>query len=296
MNLRRLSHVVALADELHFARASARAHLSQSAFSRSIQAVEQELGLRLFDRDTDGVRVTPAGRLVIERARKLLFDARSLQWEVALYRDSQLGDTAFGVGAMVSATMLAPVLSELRRGHPLATFRIEQSHTTQLLTHLQGEEIEFFIADISHLRAGPSLEITPLPHRDVRFYVRSGHPLANRDNPLSDVWRYGLGSVSVSSQTRARFLEQLPPQAGQSPALALECDDFAVLRSITLATDTVLIATEAAVAEDLRDGTLVPLQVRDAPAMQASFGIVALRDRTPSPMARRIMTLILAQE
>lgn len=293
MNLRRLSHLVALADELHFARASARVHLSQSAFSRSIQAMENELGMRLFDRDTDGVRVTPAGRFVIERARKLLFDARSLEWEVDLYRDNQLGETAFGVGAMVSATTLAPILSELRRCHPLATFRVEQSHTTQLLTHLRREDIEFFIADISHLKPGPTLEITVLPHRDVRFYVRSGHPLANSDNTLSCVWRYGLGSVSVSAQTRDRFIEQLPLKSGQGAGLALECDDFAVLRAVALTTDTVLIATEAAVATDLRDGTLVPLRVRDVPEIRASFGIVALRDRTPSPMARRIMALIL---
>ena len=98
MNLRRLSHVVGLADTLHFARAAEVAHLSQPAFSRSIQAIESELGIRLFDRDVGDVRPTPAGEFVIERARKLLFEARCLQRDVDLYRDSQLGDTAFGVG------------------------------------------------------------------------------------------------------------------------------------------------------------------------------------------------------
>ena len=79
MNLRRLNHVVALADTLHFARAAEAAHLSQPAFSRSIQAIESELGIRLFDRDVGDVRATPAGEFVIERARKLLFEARCLQ-------------------------------------------------------------------------------------------------------------------------------------------------------------------------------------------------------------------------
>ena len=90
MNLRRLNHVVALADTLHFARAAEAAHLSQPAFSRSIQAIEADLGIRLFDRDIGDVRATSAGEFVIERARKLLFEARCLQRDVDLYRDGEL--------------------------------------------------------------------------------------------------------------------------------------------------------------------------------------------------------------
>src|SRR5574337_443604 len=96
IDLKRLAHVVALADEGHFGRAAERVHLSQPAFSRSIQAIESDLGLRLFDRGTDGAKPTPAGGFLIERARRLLFDARCLQRDAALYRDSKLGDTAFG--------------------------------------------------------------------------------------------------------------------------------------------------------------------------------------------------------
>ena len=115
LNLKRLGHLVALADELHFARAAERVHLSQAAFSRSIQSIEQDLGMRLFDREAGPVKATPAGEFVIERARRLLFDARSLQRDAALYRDSQLGDTAFGAGPYPAATIMPTVLSTLRR-------------------------------------------------------------------------------------------------------------------------------------------------------------------------------------
>src|SRR4029434_6145773 len=97
VNLRRLNHVVALADTLHFARAAEAVHLSQPAFSRSIQAIESDLRIRLFDRDVGEVRATPAGEFVIERARKLLFEARCLQRDVDLYRGRQLGHAAFVV-------------------------------------------------------------------------------------------------------------------------------------------------------------------------------------------------------
>jgi DNA-binding transcriptional LysR family regulator len=61
IDLRRLMPLVALDDERHFARAAQRVHLSQPAFSRSIQALEDEMGERLFDRDTAVVKPTPAG-------------------------------------------------------------------------------------------------------------------------------------------------------------------------------------------------------------------------------------------
>ena len=143
MNLRRLSHVVALADTLHFARAAEAAHLSQPAFSRSIQAIESDLGIRLFDRDVGDVRPTPAGEFVIERARKLLFEARCLQRDVDLYRDNQLGDTAFGVGPLLTATLMPGALVALRRQHPQVALRMEVGNWVQLLESLRTENIEF---------------------------------------------------------------------------------------------------------------------------------------------------------
>jgi DNA-binding transcriptional LysR family regulator len=114
MDLRRLEHLLALAAERHFGRAAEQVHLSQPAFSRSIQAIEAELNLRLFDRETGEVRPTPAGEFVIGRARQLLFDARNLARDVELFRDSRLGDTSFGAGPIMAATLLPEVLGSFR--------------------------------------------------------------------------------------------------------------------------------------------------------------------------------------
>ena len=106
----------------------------------------ERLGIRLFDRDIRGVRPTPAGEFVIERARKLLFEARCLQRDVDLYRDSQLGDTAFGVGPLLTATLMPRALAALRRQHPQVALRMEVGNWVQLLESLRTENIEFFAA------------------------------------------------------------------------------------------------------------------------------------------------------
>ena len=108
LDLRRLAHLVALADERHFARAAEQMHLSQPAFSRSIQALERNLGQRLFERETGEVRPTPAGVFLIDKARRLLFDARCLQRDAELYALGDLGDARFGAcGAVAIRGQLA---------------------------------------------------------------------------------------------------------------------------------------------------------------------------------------------
>ena len=107
MDIKHLTHIVALADKRNFARAAEHLHLSQPALSRSIQAAEAALNLRLFDRGALEVKPTPAGEFVLERARRLVFESRCLLRDVNLYRDRTLGNTAFGVGPFPAATVLA---------------------------------------------------------------------------------------------------------------------------------------------------------------------------------------------
>ena len=110
MDLKRMGHVVALADARHFGRAAEQCHLSQPAFSRSILAAVDGLGLLLFNRGTAEVTCTDAGAFVVERARKLLFDSRCLERDVSLYRERKIGDIAFGVGPYPAATVLQTLL------------------------------------------------------------------------------------------------------------------------------------------------------------------------------------------
>ncbi|MEO6972615.1 MAG: LysR family transcriptional regulator, partial [Rhodoferax sp.] len=159
MDLRRLKHVVALADTRHFGRAAVQCHLSQPAFSRSVQAAEAEMGLKLFDRGNVEVVCTDAGALVVARARKLLFDSRCLERDVSLYRERQIGDLAFGVGPYPAATMLPPLLIELRLRYPGINTRVEVNNSRYLSEHLRAEELDFYVADIRNMQASADFSV-----------------------------------------------------------------------------------------------------------------------------------------
>ncbi|MBV8503091.1 MAG: LysR family transcriptional regulator [Paucibacter sp.] len=193
MDLRRLRHLVVLAEQRNFQRAAEQLKLSQPALTRSVQAAEREAGLRLFDRSNAGVTPTPAGEFLLERARRLVFDSRSLARDMQLLRERKLGNVAFGVGPFPAGSVLPGLLAELRSEYPAICTRVVVGNWDWLTRHLLSEDIEFFIADVRDLPKDPDLECRVLGRMSVSAFVRPGHPLLKRRKlQIANVWEHGV--------------------------------------------------------------------------------------------------------
>lgn len=299
MDLKRLNHLVALADERNFGRAAARVNLSQPAFSRSVQAAEAELGLQLFDRGNADISCTPAGVFVIERARRLLLESRRLEREVDLYRDRVMGDLAFGVCAFPAATLLPQLMIDLRTRFPGVNSRVHVNNWRYLVEHLRKEEIDFFVSDIRDVPRDANFSITPIGRQRGHFYVRAGHPLLQRAvTRLADLAPYGLGTGRLPAQAAATLMRMMGRSDDDGLPVAVECDDIHLLKRITQCTDTVVVGTEIIMREELAAGLLHPLELQ-GPRLYAEIGIVTLRGRSFSPMAEyavNFMTALAAQQ
>ncbi|MEJ8859063.1 LysR family transcriptional regulator [Variovorax robiniae] len=290
MDLRRWTHIVAVADRRSFVRAAEQVHLSQPALTRSIQAAESELGLLLFDRRGHDIVPTPAGEFVVERARQLVFSSRCIERDIQLYRSHGLGDTAFGLGPFAAASFAAPLLASLRREFPDINVRVEISNWQLLLKRLLEEDIEFVVADITDLPADPGLQIRPLRQEPAGFYVRAGHPLlAQPVVTLNQVWEYGVLSVRLPNAKRRVLARMLGLGSADELALAVECDDPALLKRLVPECDSAVMLPHVAVAQEVEGGSLQQLHVDGLPPASAVMGVVTLRGRTPSPMAELIM-------
>lgn len=289
VNLNQLSHLLALAEECHFARAAERVHLSQPAFSRSIQAIERQVEMRLFERQSGAVRPTPAGLFLIDKARKLLFDARCVSRDITLYRENQLGDAAFGVGPFPAVILLQQVLTAVRSRYPQICLRVDVNNWQHLLKRLMDEEIDFFVADARDIAASAELEVQALTRQRGGFYVRADHPLGQQPHALTDVWRYGVAATRLPSGVKTALGMLLGLPVGQVPALALECDDVSTLHGIACTTDTVAATVGCSVQAQVNAGLLRELEIVNAPALFVDISIVSLRNRTPSPMARELI-------
>ncbi|HJV03581.1 MAG TPA: LysR family transcriptional regulator [Burkholderiaceae bacterium] len=290
MDLKRLRYAIALAEELNFARAAERVHLSQPALSRSIQTLEEEVGLPLFDRDNRNVKLTTAGAVFLERARKLTFQMRNLERDMGLIRDGEMGQVAFGVGPLPTASMLPPLVRYLRRTRPGLSLQVASNNWRNLLVNLKAEQIEFFIADTRDIAPDPDLDVTPICRQHGRFMCRAGHPLlAAPGGKPAGLLPYGFASLLLPSEMKAVFRRVLELPAHAPLPVIFECDNMHILKDMARDDDIILLATEAAVAAEIASGQLQALDFPGLPPLYAEIGAVQLAGRTLSPGAQLVL-------
>jgi len=291
MDLRKLHHMVVLSEELNFAKAANKVHLTQSALSRSIQNLEQELGGKLFDRDLHGVALTVIGRQVVSRARELLLQARNLQHEINLMQKSELGNVKLGAGPFPGATFLPPILAELTREHPRLCVETEINDTGYLLQHLHAEKIEFFVADVRSIPPDTKLSIQLLARQFGAFFCHPAHPLlAKPIEHVSEVLAYPMLTVHMPDGIKAELKRFLGLTEIQELNFSLICNNPAVLDYVAQHSDAILVSTFAVVGDDIAAGKLVPLTIPNHPTLFAEMGIVKLAGRSLSPTGDWIVT------
>jgi DNA-binding transcriptional LysR family regulator len=152
LEIRQMRHVLALAELGSFARAATVLHLSQSALSRSIQVVEQQVGAALSLRSAAGVAPTDIGRVLVQRARRVVQMAEEIEQEVFSNRTLQRGQLCVGTGPYPIETIITPALTRFIATHPLISVRLQLADWDVLLPRLRARELDFFVAEISTLQ------------------------------------------------------------------------------------------------------------------------------------------------
>ena len=301
IDLRVLHHFVLAAEELNFARAAARAHLSQTPFGRSIQSLEEELGLRLFDRTTRSVALTAAGRQVFAHARTLLMHARGFSEEMRTLSGAESGAVAFGASQFAVDAVLPGVLPRLRAQAPGLQVHVHIAQWEDLLADLDAERIEFFIAFPGGLTKRSDYRLADLPSQPASFFCRAAHPLlaAGGTPSREDTLRYPWGALDISNTT----IETIAVAMGLSPDAALpiqlNCASKELLYEAMLANDMIAVTWTSWLADRLASGAVVDIGQLVRPAIPKSLliarcALVQRAGRTLSPQARRLCEAILA--
>ena len=286
MELRRLEHLVAVAETANFHKAAERCNITQSALSRSVQAAEEEYGVQLFDRGTTRVTCTEAGKLAVERARKVLFEDRCLARDMKMYRERLLGDLSIGVGPYPAAVIIPRMVVALRTSLPQVKIMVEVSSADRLSTRLRAEELDFFMADVRLLESAPDLLVQRVGKLVAGFYVRADHPLSHVESlEPAMLLPFGMGSVRAPMAIRLALGAAMGLPTGQAMPLMLECDDLSLLKKIARQTDTIIVCPDADAQQEVSAGHLVKLKLLKLEDPYADFAIVSLKGRSFSPAA-----------
>src|SRR4051812_14621161 len=121
IDLVQLRTFVAVAEEQHLTRAAERLHVSQSAASAHVRAVEEALGTELFIRTNRNLELTHAGRLLLVRAKQLLNDAAQFTSFAREIQGQAQGNLVIGSSSDPTASRIGAIVSLLRQQHPLVS-------------------------------------------------------------------------------------------------------------------------------------------------------------------------------
>lgn len=291
MTLVQLKHLLALAGHGSFSRAAAAVFLTQPALSRSIRALEDELGQALFDRVGRRVELTPCGREVLQRAHEIVRDVEELEAAGERLRQGAVGSLRLGLVSGPSALVTVPLLRHVATHHPGLHVEVARGHAERLVQALRERQLDALVLDPGSLAPADDLRIEMLAEVPGAFMCRRGHPLLQQSAPIGfdDVRRYPLACTPLSDEVARMLIERYGPQAHPARCVSLRSEELPGLVEVVRDSDAVLLAIRAA-APDLMELHLTPpLDAR------ARFAAVVLARRSESPAWALLRPLIQAR-
>ena len=288
MTLVQLRHLIALAESGSFSKSAQALYITQPALSRSIRALEDELGMPLFDRVGRRSELTSFGNEVVSRARQLVFEAGELRDSGRRMREGEGGVLRIGMGSGPGAMLMTPLLMRMAKRHPKVRVVVARGGTDLLAQALRARTLDALVVDARSLDPAADLEVSELREMRGVFMCRRGHPLTRlrKGVTFEAVQRYPIASTPLSEEVARSLIETYGPDAHPEHCVTLQCEEVASLVDVARRSDAVLLAIRAAAPD------MVELKMTPPIERVARFGLVTLRRRTEAPGLSIVRELI----
>jgi DNA-binding transcriptional LysR family regulator len=272
MDLRQFEMVIAVADNASFTRAGEQLHVAQSAISRKIRLLEEELGEPLFKRVSRRVYLTPAGETLLPYARKVFQDLRNAAFEISGLTRLERGRLRIGAGMLACTYLLPPVLEKFKALYPRIEIQVSTGPTDVLLSKLCDNSIELGVFTLPIQRS--ELTVLPLWEEEMVVATSVKHPVLAKRRWIraEEMGKYPLITFPRESHTRAT-VDGFFRGAGIIPKIAMEAENVGMIKPLVKIDFGISIIPVRAVAEEVRRGELHCLRIRDH-KLQRHVGIV----------------------
>jgi DNA-binding transcriptional LysR family regulator len=293
MNLNQLRHLIGIVESQSFSKAAAALFLTQSALSRSIQALEEELGVALLDRSGRRIIPTAYGEQVLAHARRVMFEVGEMNRALTLVKNAECGTLSFGCGAGPAAVLEVPFLTHMVRHHPGVQVQAARGATDLLLGALRSEQLDVLVVDRRALIVAEDLAIEALPSLRGGFACRAGHPLAGCGPVSLDRLRaYPVISTPLSDELARDLVLELGPQAHPDRLMNVRCQDIHSLLDVVETSDAVVFTVFAAARARFEAGRLCELRIEPHVEREGRFALVTLAGRTEAPATALFRTFV----
>lgn len=298
--IRRLEVAIAIETHRSFHRAARAVGLSQPALTRSLQSLEREFGVRLFERGKSEARPTEFGRIVLSHARRIVSQVAEARREIDLMRGLERGEFRIGIGSAGPQQWIGGAIGELCAANPkLRVCNVELAGHRHPDALMAGE-IDVAVGDPGDLAAYPDIVTARLPRRPVVFFCRKGHPLTM----LTTVeMRHIAEYPFVNTRLSRRYGEQFPRNSamgsmsvdGRYFEPAILCATWPAIREIVRRSDVVSGRARALLErpEHRDEFAVLPFT---APWLYTEHSILWRRDRMPHPALKAFCDAVRRHE
>ncbi|MBL8336400.1 MAG: LysR family transcriptional regulator [Rhodoferax sp.] len=267
-------------------------NIAASAIDRHILQIEDSLGVKLFDRVPRGMRLTVTGETLVAMARRWRDDERRALGDIR-----QLQGVPFGVvhlAAMDShATTFLPALVErITSAHRLVSLSVEVLSTDDAVSHLLSGKAD--LAVVFNLPPRREFRVIWRGELPLGCVVAPGHPLARAGSTsLQEAAAYPVALQSKSLTIR-RYLEAQHSWLFAEPRGRLETNSLHLVKRLVQSGSYIAFTSELDAANELVDGTLVFVPVRDKGAEPQSVSIVVNAAKVPGPAVNLVADQLVA--
>ncbi len=284
MDLRQLSYFLKTARAGSITRAAGELNVAQPTLTKSIQMLERQLGVTLFERMPRGVRLTPYGERLLRHAQSVEVQVDSAVTDVAALREGTAGEVRIGAGPAWLRRILPDALAEAIAERPNLRVSVSGGFDEGLLRDLVGGRLDFVLAEIPLAEGDPEFVVEHLTDDDLVVICRQGHPLSMVSNVALDALIDQWWVLPPSATLARRKLDAILLSQGL-PGLKriTESDSLAFMTAMVSASDALTYVTRSVLRTSLGD----QLQTVDVPAAEKTrrAGLIFRKSGPVSPAA-----------
>lgn len=280
MELRQLRYFMEVARREHVSEAAEHLHVAQSAISRQIANLEDELGVELFQREGRNVKLTSIGKLFLEHTETAMKAIDYAKEQVDEYLDPERGTIKIGFPTSLSSHLLPTIISAFKENHPNVAFHLRQGSYKFLIESVKKRDI-----NIAFLGPVPvddeDIEGHILFTEKILALVPSSHPLATQENLRLRDLRNEDFVLFPNGFVLRKIAVDACKQAGFMPNISSEGEDLDAIKGLVSAGMGITLLPESTVSETTpRFTTKIPIHT---PEVKRTVGMIIPRNRNLAP-------------
>jgi DNA-binding transcriptional LysR family regulator len=293
MDLRQLDYFRHVALRRNISIAANELNITQPSLTKSIKLLEEELGVRLFDRLARGVELTDYGQTLLRHAEAVHVQMTDAAAEIASLRSGTFGAVSVGAGPAWLRRHLPLAVARTVTRYPGIRVKVGGGFDEELFRALRRGEFDFVVAELPQAEDRRGLEVRPLTADELGVCCRAGHPLARRRRiAVRDLLHYPWVLLPRTTRAQRRLAALFSAQDQAPPHNVVETDSHAFLLNLLRHSDALTFTASRTV--DIEEGVgLVMLNVPRL-TVRREAGVVLRRGGWLSPAAEHLIGSLAA--